>query len=294
MSGRLTRRVQEMERRTRVIAAGDFSPMPLPHRNDELRDLARSINDMTQRLAQLQETVLRTERLRLLGQVSGGLAHQLRNGVTGANLAVQLHSRECPAKGSAAEPLAVALRQLTLVEMHLKRFLNLGKNLELRREPCRVDTLVEEAVALVGPKCRHAEIDLRFTPPADKTGWNLWGDSGQLSHMILNLLTNALEAAGPGGWVEVRLRQERTSAANGASSQPGGNRAILEVLDSGPGVAPHIAGKLFEPFVTGKQEGVGLGLAVARQMTEAHGGKISWARQADRTCFRIELPLQED
>jgi len=85
----LSRRIRELERRTRLIAAGDFSPMPLPTRDDELRDLARSVNDMAERLAQLQEAARKTERLRLLGQVSGGLAHQLRNGVTGARLAVQ-------------------------------------------------------------------------------------------------------------------------------------------------------------------------------------------------------------
>src|SRR5262249_31606973 len=117
----LTRRIQELERRTRLIAAGDFSPMPLPRRHDELRDLSLSVNDMAQRLAQFQETAGKTERLRLLGQVSGGLAHQLRNGATGARLAVQLHARECPAAD--AETLAVALRQLDLVETHLRRFL---------------------------------------------------------------------------------------------------------------------------------------------------------------------------
>src|SRR5262249_18742112 len=79
---RLGRRVQELERRTRQIAAGDFSPMPLPRRNDELRDLSGSVNDMAQQLSRLQETVRQTERLRLLGQVGGGLAHQLRNNVT--------------------------------------------------------------------------------------------------------------------------------------------------------------------------------------------------------------------
>src|SRR5262249_55507163 len=116
---RLSRRIDELERRTRLIAAGDFSPMPLPRRNDELRDLACSVNDMAEKLAQLQEAVQRTERLRLLGQVSGGLAHQLRNGITGARLAVQLHASECaacardvpPGKAPDPEALEVALRQ---------------------------------------------------------------------------------------------------------------------------------------------------------------------------------------
>ena len=66
----------------------------------------------------------------------------------------------------------------------------------------------------------------------------------------------------------------------------------IEVSDSGPGPPPEVAGRLFEPFVTGKPEGVGLGLAVARQVAEAHGGRITWRREPGRTCFRIELPLE--
>src|SRR4029453_3125870 len=63
VAGRLTRRIEQMEQRTRQIAAGDFSPMPLPHRNDELRDLGRSVNDMAQQLARYQDSMAKTERL---------------------------------------------------------------------------------------------------------------------------------------------------------------------------------------------------------------------------------------
>src|SRR5204862_2702084 len=98
--------------------------MRLPHRQDELRDLGSSVNEMAQRLADYREKAARTERLRLLGQVSGGLAHQLRNGVAGARLAVQLHLKESSGAED-QEALEVALRQLTLVELHLKRFLDL-------------------------------------------------------------------------------------------------------------------------------------------------------------------------
>lgn len=270
LTQRLARRISELERRTRLIAEGDFSPMALPRRNDELRDLGSSVNEMAQRLAAFQDTIRQTERLRLLGQVSGGLAHQLRNGVAGARLAVQLHLQDCPATQD-QEALAVALRQLSLVEMHLKKFLNLGKAIDLQKQLCRLDDIVRDTVELLGPQCRHAHIDLRVVP-ADKPLPEMVGDPAQLGHMLLNVMTNAVEAAGPGGWVEVRW----------------GDR-FVEIRDSGPGPAPEVASRLFEPFVTGKREGVGLGLAVARQIAEAHGGSIHWRRDGAATCFRIEI-----
>jgi signal transduction histidine kinase len=270
----LTRRIQELERRTRQIASGDFSPMPLPPRYDEIRDLAASVNDMAQRLASLQEAMQRSERLRLLGQVSGGLAHQLRNGVQGARLAVQLHQRELAQGTADPATLDVALRQLTLVETNLKRFLDLGSRKPGAVQACSLTALVAEAVALVQPKCRHAGIALRWHPPQrDRI---IQGDSGQLQELFLNILSNAVEAAGPGGTVEVLLKEER-------------GKAVVEVKDSGAGPPAEIAARLFEPFVTGKSEGIGLGLAVSRQVAEGHDGRITWTRYDGWTCFRIEL-----
>lgn len=275
LARRLSRRIQDLERRTRRIAAGDFSPMPLSGRGDELHDLGQSVNDMVRQLRQLQEAVQAAERLRLLDQVGGGLAHQLRNGVTGARLALQLHARGC-ATAADPEALAVALRQLTLLEAKLRRFLELGRTGGLTVEPCDLTALVEEAVALLRPQCRHAHIELRWQPPDVPV--MLPGDAGQLGQLFLNVLTNAVEAAGPGGWVEVIF-------------PPANGQAVVEVRDSGPGPLPEVVDRLFEPFVTGKREGVGLGLAVARQVASAHGGGITFRREAGPTCFRIELPL---
>jgi signal transduction histidine kinase len=273
---RLSRRVRELERRTRSIASGDFSPMPLPRGADEIRDLAKSVNEMAQRLAHLQDAVRQAERLRLLGQVSGGLAHQLRNGVTGARLAVQLHARDCAGKVD-TEALDVALRQLTLVESNLKRFLDLGRSDQRKRAPCSLTALLEEAITLLQPQCRHARIELNWQSP-ERDGI-LMGDAHQLGQLFTNVIGNAVEAAGPGGWVRVTLAPTPRSAR-------------IEVRDNGPGPRPEVAERLFEPFVTGKPEGVGLGLAVARHAAEAHGGCISWSREEGQTCFVIELPLE--
>src|SRR5262249_59674495 len=102
------------------IAQADYSPMPLPARNDELRDLGHDVNRLAAQLSEMERAIRRSERLTLLGQLAGGLAHQLRNHVTGALMAVQLHARECDTD---PESLDVALRQLALTEENLKQFL---------------------------------------------------------------------------------------------------------------------------------------------------------------------------
>jgi len=283
LGGRLSRRIRELERRTRLIAAGDFSPMPLPAPNDEICDLTRSVNEMAQKLALLQETIRRSERLRLLGQVSGGLVHQVRNGLAGARLAVQLYRHE-QAGHTDTTALEVALRQLTLLETSLKRFLNLGHTDPCQRAPCSLTALVSEAVELLRPRCQHAGIALHWQPPAEPV--STLGDGGQLEQLLLNLLGNAVEAAGPGGAVEVKLGQHKPQApARGPCTG-----VFVEVWDTGPGPPAEIQDRLFEPFVTGKPEGVGLGLAVAQQVAEAHGGRLLWQREGERTCFRLELP----
>jgi signal transduction histidine kinase len=306
----LARRVHSLEQRTRLVAGGDFRPVPLPRWDDELRDLAVSINEMAGRLARLHDAARKAERLKLLGQVGGGLAHQLRNGVAGARLAVQVHAKECT--GADPEPLDVALRQLALVEEKLRRFLRLGDHGRPDLRPCDLAGLVSEAVALVRPRCRHTRVELRWRPP--EVPLVVLGDAGQLGELLLNVLGSAVEAAGPGGWVEVRahssplapaLRGEGPGVRGGSAQSPSpptlspeagargenGALALIEVLDSGPGPPPAVADRLFEEFVTSKPDGVGLGLAVARQVAEAHGGHIDCQPGPRPTCFQIVLPL---
>lgn len=274
----LVRRIRTLDHRTRLIAAGDFRPMPLPQSDDELTDLCRSVNEMARRLAEFQEVMQRSERLRVLGQFSGGLAHQLRNAAAGAKLAVELFMTENPLADP--EPLEVALRQLARIERNLRQFLDLGKPPAVAKLPCDLAGLIDQAVSLLKPQCQHAGIALVWEPGESSI---VTGDSAQLSHLFGNVIGNAIEAAGPGGNVEVRKGERGTL--------PKDRWCVIEVSDTGPGPPPEIAEKLFEPFVTGKDQGIGLGLAVAKQAVEAHGGALSWERQGKKTVFRIELPM---
>src|SRR5262249_58315288 len=132
--------------------------------------------------------------LGLRGRVGGGWPPRRRTAPPGARLAVQLYLREAPA-GADTAALEVALRQLTLLEAHLKRFLDLGRAGPLRPHPTDLAALVTEAVGLLRPQCTHAGIDLVWPPPPAPA--LVWGDPGQLGQLIHNLLGNAVEAAGP-------------------------------------------------------------------------------------------------
>jgi signal transduction histidine kinase len=274
LANRLSRPIMQLRSQVSRIAEGEFQPLPLPTRDDELLDLVESVNRMAQKLAQLTQTLQRTERLALLGQLGAGLAHHLRNDITGAKMAVQLHQRGC----RAADPqsLNVALRQLVLTEEHLQQFLTIGRPRPPHQVDCDLRQILSELLVMVEPTSRHRRIDMK---EIGKNGpLPLRADPGQIRQMLLNLVLNAVDAAGTAGWVHVEAKADR----------PAGQLHVL-VSDSGPGPPAEIREKLFEPFVTGKPEGIGLGLAAARQIAETHGGRLALLPTSP-TCFEVVLP----
>lgn len=273
---RIGARMRPLQDRVARIADGEFDgPRAEPGPpDDEVRSLGASIDRMAAQLRAMQQEVRRSERDRLLAQLAAGLAHQLRNSLTGARLSIQLHARRSPPRDG-DETLAVALRQLALTEEQVKGILSLGRAEVAPRADCDVGHLLDDVAVLVGPSCRHAGVTLRREGAAGLPP--VRADAAGLRASVLNLVLNAAEAAGPGGVVTL-------------AAAPGDGGVAIEVEDDGPGPRPDVAARLMEPFVTTKPEGVGIGLALARRVAVDHGGTLGWGRAEGRTRFRLTIP----
>lgn len=291
LARRFTSRVRQLSLQAAKIAAGDFQSTPLPATNDELRDLASALNQMALQLEKYEEQVRRGERLRTLGQLGAGIAHQMRNSATGARLALEFHKTEIP-ESVDHESLDVALRQLSLMETSLKRFLKLGRGEIMATEPVSLARLVDETVPLVEPSCRHANIHLDWQRPADEIV--VMGEADSLRQLLLNLLINAIEAATDATGKAGTVRVELSPTFSTTPTSPESASIRLRILDSGPGPSPAMVTRLFEPFATSKPDGTGLGLSVAQEIAEAHSARLTWHREGDRTCFEVVFAIPRD
>jgi signal transduction histidine kinase len=271
---RISGRIHRLEHQVARIAEGDFRELDLSPHHDEVQDLERSINLMCAQLRQMRQTIGQAERTHVLAQFAAGLAHQLRNALTGARLSIQLHLKRCAA--ARTDPsISVALRQLTLTEEQVRGLLALGR---VEQCPPRLSDLVRllhDVATLLGPTAQHGRVALDLSARQDAASVPM--DESSLRAALLNLALNAIEAAGPGGSVRLELLEEE-------------HQLIVEVSDTGPGPSEALGETLFDPFVTTKPEGVGLGLALARHVAEAHHGSLTWLRDGAWTRFRLSLP----
>ncbi len=285
VAARVTRPLRRLSAQVDRIAEGDFTPLPISPRDDELRDLALAVNRMAEMLTGYEQQVRRHEKLRTLGRLGGGIAHQLRNAVTGCRLAIELHGREC--SQPADEGLAVARQQLDLMEEYLQRFLSLGKQETRRLIPLDLVQVVDRARSLVRPKSQHLGVELQWSAPGDPQ-W-VAGDADDLAQAVVNLLLNAVEAAAEAGTAQTAGQNTPRVSIQFTSANVSGE-VRLEILDTGGGPAEQVRDRIYEPLVSEKPDGLGLGLSLAQEVIEQHGGTLDWCRRDNLTCFAIELP----
>ncbi len=221
----------------------------------------------------LEQSQARSERLSTFGQLVGSIGHELRNplGVIETSLYV-LKGRPSTDERTLKHLERIGL-QVTLANDIITQLLNLIRERPVIRASVELGQLVADAIASV------PEGPISFTRPPPML---VKGDATQLRQVVVNLAQNATHFAGPEGRVEVTLSATSTEAT-------------LTVDDSGPGIDPSIRNRLFEPLVTTRAGGIGLGLALVRRVVERHGGKVAATRgPLGGARFTVTLPLEGD
>lgn len=286
VAGRIGRTLDVLGATVQRLAAGEHATPPTTRWNDETRDLANSVAQAGVRMQQYEADLRRTERLRTVSMLGAGLAHEMRNATTGCRLAIDLHAEGCcPAESD--DCLDVARRQLRSLEDRLRQLLQLGRQpSDTPLEVVDLSAIVREAVGVVRPSARHKRVRLDWSDHGPRP---VRGRPEPLLQSVVNLLLNAVEAAAR---ETSNLASEAFVCVELANAS---DQAVLRVIDSGAGPDLPPDEDCFEPFVTQKPEGVGMGLSVCRMAVEDAGGRIDWRRDGQTTVFSVSLPaaLQE-
>jgi len=280
----LARPLTELRHAMAVVGAGDLehtiAQAIVSRSSDEIGDLARAFARMTEQLRQSRAQLVQSEKLASIGQMAAAVAHGLRNPLASLRAAAQLarHRVDAPA---AREQLDAIVEQVDRLDLRIAHLLQFSRPAPFRPLRERVQALVDGALAGFAELLRQRRIELAVHAPAALPDVQV--DPMRLEQALTELVSNALDAMPEGGRLDVATRVE--PGAGGAGG------VVVDVTDSGPGIAPEILPNLCEPFFTTRPEGTGLGLAIAKRYVEEAGGRLDITSTVGRgTTVRIWLP----
>jgi signal transduction histidine kinase len=270
----VTRPLDGLVAATEAVAAGELARRAPPGDTAELDRLAASVNRMTERLLDAQSALVRAEKLATAGRLAAGIAHEVGNPLAAIGTYLEVLRR----RGTEPEVIAAVEREAARIDRIVRSLLDYARPRTPDREPLRLTELVATVVELL--TAQGALRDRAVTVQHGTDVPAVAGDRTALEQVLVNLLLNAVDAAGPEGAIAVQTAAEVAMAR-------------LEVRDSGPGVPAELAGRIFEPFVSTKDpgRGLGLGLAVVQRIVEDHGGTVTVGSAPEGgAAFTVRLP----
>ncbi len=267
----------------RDLPAVEMTGESLEELDDHMKSVVHQVEQVVQTLQQREREVLRAEQLAAVGRLAAGVAHEVRNPLTSIKMLIQTAGEDVASgvasapRGLPAEDLHVIEQEVRRIERSLQTFLDFARPPKLRRAPTDLGTLPEHVISLVRGRAAKQGVEVRLDRPPDPIVAE--ADTDQLRQVLLNLVLNALDVMPRGGTLDIHLLQPKNGWIE------------LTVTDSGPGVHTDILPRLFVPFVSDKETGMGLGLSVSRRIVEDHGGTIRVQNRPEGgACFVVRLP----
>jgi len=284
ISRHLLSRLNRLMEATQRFASGDFLPItPKRKYKDEFSHLAIALNHMMFELDRRQNILVETHKLRAIGNLTAGVAHELNNPLNNIILTSEMMKEGY--KDLTDEEMTDMINDLVTqgqrAQQVVKNLLDFARESEATMEHLYVDKLLDETIRLSRNQIKISKIEIREDVAANLPP--IYGDRKLLIQVFLNLLLNAIDAMPNGGVVTVRAEEEKKTGF-----------LSIHVSDTGVGIPGHILGSIFTPFFTTKPtgKGTGLGLAVSQGIIEKHGGSIDVdSKVGVGTTLTVHLPI---
>jgi len=242
------------------------------------QQMEERIQTITADLKKTEAQLIRSEKLAALGQLAAGIAHEIRNPLTSINILIHSLAQSLPFESPQKEDLKVIEEELRRINEIVDQFLRFAKPAPPHFEKTDFVSIFEEALQLLRPQIeqQHIRVKKKFRRLP-----KILMDREQIKQAIFNLLLNAIQAMPKGGSLVLR---------SGKSEE--GKWASVSIQDSGIGIPPEDMNKLFDPFFSTKESGVGLGLSIAHRIIDQHCGKMEVeSRPGKGTTFTILIPI---
>jgi two-component system, NtrC family, sensor histidine kinase HydH len=243
--------------------------------------VAQQLTEANRSLQEAEDAVRRSERLAALGQLSAGLAHELRNPLGTIRASAEILQKNLPAGSALAQEMSgFILSETDRTNALVTQFLDFARPLKLRLEPAGVHEIVENAIAQAERECSDRKVTVykNYAPGLPSIAM----DAGWMERVFYNLIVNAMQATSPGGAITVKTHLLEDTLE-------------VDVIDRGAGIAPGIQKQIFNPFFTTKSAGVGLGLAIVSKIVDEHGGRIAVESEPGKgSVFRVALPVNRE
>src|SRR5438132_191492 len=235
------------------------------------------------RLQVWERRAIQAERLAEIGSLTGGLAHEIKNPLSTVQLNLQLLREdlvpENPAYSRLISRLDTVHRETSRLREILDDFLRYAGRIELDRHPTELNELLEELCDFFMPQAQLQRVQLRLRKHPEPVVANV--DVRLIKQAVLNLLINGLQAMGDGGGELMMTLSVR------------GKNAVIDVIDTGPGIPPEQVARIFQAYYTTKKGGTGIGLAMARRIAEEHGGEIGVRSEVGKgSDFYLAVPIR--
>jgi signal transduction histidine kinase len=273
----LSRPLRDLESRTREFGRDpDASGTPLAPADDEIGALASSFAAMEEEIRSVQSRLRETERRAAAAELLAGVAHEVRNPLFGITSTAAALAGDLADDPRVARHLAVIRKESERLSRMMEEMLSLQRAPRRSAETVALAPVLRSAADAVRSRLSQRSPEISIECPEDLALAD--ADREKIESVFANLFENAILSAERPVQISCRARRESSEA-------------VVEVEDDGPGLAPELHGRIFEPFVTSRPGGTGIGLAVCRQIVTEHGGIIgATAPPGGPAVFRIRLP----